>query len=781
MSVTRIALLLLLSFASPAVADVGRVSSETTTALERWPALPEALASFGATSDASWMYVYGGHVGQVHAHSRDNLTGAFLRLNLRDLTTWEALPSATPLQGLALVIHRGAPIRVGGLSARNAAGEEEDLWSVAEVARFDPLHRRWQDLPALPEARSSHDAAIIGDTLFVVGGWMLAGERQVWLDTAWSLDLAAERPTWRALPKPPFERRAIALAVADGKLLVLGGMDPEGELSRRVDLYDPATRAWSRGPDLPFDGFGCAAIGIERDVLASGLRSDVWRLGLQGDELAWERLRSLSFPRYFHRLVALGPDRLLAVGGSGAAGHARVCEPLDLADTPRPLRAALFELPLPGRAKNRQAVQLHRDALWVAGGNSSLEQHDFSKERFLDEGWRIDLGALRVEPAGGLPAPRQTLATAFLPGAKPDEDAALAVGGFVNPGDGARSTTQVSRLSFATRRWDALPLELPGPRTQLGLARDAQGRVWVLGGVDYDARRPRGEGFRFPREVLRLDAAATAFEVVGELPRVRRAFGCAVLDGKAYLVGGMRDGFELVPEVDVLDLATGTWSQVAAPRRPRVSPELVAFRGKLWLAGGSSPPRPDSKPGEVEEDPSLDVFDPATGRWTTVLERLPVPTRHASLLAWRDRLVLYSAHVEGAQVARIVVLDPAASAAAAPAMPASAPRSLLETVRARHDELESELTYLAGEHGDWERDVKGKPAAWREALAAHARVVERHREVVKRHASLVREAEGLDAKDASARAALETRQAALLAEAHELHEEHEELEATLEH
>lgn len=732
----------------------------------RWPVLPEGLASFGAASDGQWLYVYGGHVGEVHAHSRDDVTGAFLRLSLRDLATWEALPSGPALQGLPLVVHRGRPLRVGGLSARNAAGEKEDLHSVADVARYDPLARRWEALPPLPVPRSSHDAAMIGDTLFVVGGWTLAGERQVWADSAWSLDLTTEGATWQPLPKPPFERRALALVAADGKLLALGGMDSAGEMSRRVDLYDPATKAWSRGPDLPFDGFGCAAVAVDLDVLASGLKSDVFRLGLQGDELAWERVRSLALPRYFHRLVALGTERLLAIGGSGASGHLRVCEPVELGER-RGLGAASFELPLPGRARNRQAVVLHRDALWLAGGNTGLEQHDFGKDKIIDESWRLDLGALRVEPLGPLPATRQTMASVLLPGPTRAEDTALALGGFTNPGDGARAAAQLFRLSFEDRAWTQLPVELPGPRTQLGLARDAAGRVWLLGGVDYDARRPRGEAFRFPRELLRLDAAGAKVEVVGELPRIRRAFGCAVLDGKAYLVGGMRDGFELVHEVDVLDLATGAWSRVASPPRPRVSPELVALRGKLWLCGGSSPPRPDSKPGEVEEDPSLLCFDPAAGRWVTVLTRLPAPTRHMSMLAWRDRLLVYSAHAEGPPFARLLVLDP----------PSALTPSLAQRLREAHDALTSELAYLAEEHADFDRAAAGKPAAYQAALAEHARLVETYRALVERHAAFLSLAE--DATGAAA-AALEARSAELAREAHELHEKHEELEAAME-
>ena len=69
------------------------------------------------------------------------------------------------LQSVVLVAHGERLIRVGGMLARNHRGEEEDLHSVSTVASYDPSARTWTPLPSLPEARSSHGAAVVGDTL----------------------------------------------------------------------------------------------------------------------------------------------------------------------------------------------------------------------------------------------------------------------------------------------------------------------------------------------------------------------------------------------------------------------------------------------------------------------------------------------------------------------------------------------------------------------------------------------------------------------------------------
>ena len=117
----------------------------------RYADLPEAVASFGAAVCDGWLYVYSGHTGEAHDHSRENLSQSFRRLRLGDQGKWEELPMQTPLQGLPLVSHKGRLYRVGGLKAANSKDEDEDLHSVDEFCRFDPETNEWKTLPNLPE------------------------------------------------------------------------------------------------------------------------------------------------------------------------------------------------------------------------------------------------------------------------------------------------------------------------------------------------------------------------------------------------------------------------------------------------------------------------------------------------------------------------------------------------------------------------------------------------------------------------------------------------------
>ena len=146
--------------------------------------------------------------------------------------------------------HGGKLYRIGGFTAQNAEGEDHELVSQDTVACYEPGSEIWTPMPPLPECRSSHDAAVVGDSIYVVGGWKMADGDHHWHTTAWKLDPASDKPKWEAIAEPPFQRRALALAAHNNKLYVVGGMQNEGGPTTAVAIYDPAKNEWSEGPKL---------------------------------------------------------------------------------------------------------------------------------------------------------------------------------------------------------------------------------------------------------------------------------------------------------------------------------------------------------------------------------------------------------------------------------------------------------------------------------------------------------------------------------------------------
>lgn len=295
--------------------------------------LPEAVSSFGAAVADGYLYVYGGHTGTEHDHSAANLSQRFVRAPLSG-GEWEDLPMQTPLQGLPLVAHGGKLYRVGGLNARNATTDDkEDLHSTTEFAEYDPATKKWTDLAALPAGRSSHNAVVIGDRLYVTGGWTLNGSRKgEWLDDSLVYDFSDPSTGWQKLPAQDFKRRALAASQWQGKLAALGGMDEKAKISRRVDFFDPASGGWSEGPELPgtgMSGFGVSAWSLGDDLYVSGFNGRVFKLADDGSK--WDVVAKLAQPRFFHQLVpAATAEALLVVGGASRDGHLADVELIDV-------------------------------------------------------------------------------------------------------------------------------------------------------------------------------------------------------------------------------------------------------------------------------------------------------------------------------------------------------------------------------------------------------------------------------------------------------------------
>ena len=594
--------------------------------------LPTGITSFGAAAHEGALYVLGGYHGEPHAYVAADQSPEFLRLELAPGARWEPLPGLSAgIQSVALVSTPNGLHRIGGM---RAGTEANAVRSVAEHARF--VDGAWHELPALPSPRSSHDAIAVGDAIFVVGGWELSGSpgsgrfsdtMLVFRDGAW-----VERPA-------PVQCRALALAAtSSGTLVALGGIDPARRVSARVDVYDVASETWSAGPDFPGEnnGFGAAAVGHGEHIFASGRDGLVWSW-TPGDD-AWRRVGELTFPRFFHRLVAVG-DQLVVLGGIGGMhtfGRTRHVEVLPLAGGELARRHPALQwwtIPARAHAKNRQGALLLGDELVVFGGNRSLGQHDFAPADFLDEAFGVHLASLETRALPPYPAARQsmqTLATSEL---------ALSVGGFGHDGEVARTYADSYRL--ADDAWTPGP-GLPASRTQFGLVEHG-GQLWVFGGLNYDPSRPEDDQFRHPTEVLRAPADGSADFSPSEiaLPEPRRAFAGAKLGARYFIFGGMREGFQLLENCRAFDFADESWGEVSCPNHVRLNAVLVPVGERLVLVGGTA--RID---GELAPDPSIEVYDPAQDSWSTLALELPFEPKQLQAFPYRGQVLLYSAHTE---------------------------------------------------------------------------------------------------------------------------------------
>lgn len=295
-------------------------SAPSTTENASMAPLPFEITSFGAVRHGDAIYAYGGHTGSAHSYSVEEQSNQLLMLDLQNPAAgWKTIAEGPRLQGLGMVAHGDRLILIGGFTAKNEIGEDHDLHSQAQVTAYNLKTNQWEALPSLPEPRSSHDAALIDDVIYVAGGWNMAGEKPTqWHSTAWALDLSAEEPTWKALPEPPFTRRALATVAHDGKLFVIGGMNQQGGPTREVVVYDPAEEGWSKAGELmgesPMAGFGAAGWSVDGELIVTNYEGTIQRW--DGVEQKWVRTGQTEDARFFHRVLPLDGGRLVSIGGA---------------------------------------------------------------------------------------------------------------------------------------------------------------------------------------------------------------------------------------------------------------------------------------------------------------------------------------------------------------------------------------------------------------------------------------------------------------------------------
>ncbi len=109
-----------------------------------------------------------------------------------------------------------------------------------------------------------------------------------------------------------------------------------------------------------------------------------------------------------------------------------------------------------------------------------------------------------------------------------------------------------------------------------------EGEVWVVAGRELSLSTNS-------TAVDIYDPAMNAWREGPSIPTARGGHGVAVLDGRAYAIGGEQPDRAL-DSVEVLDLSAGTWSASTPVPTPRHGHVVLAGAGRVWVIGGANRP-----------------------------------------------------------------------------------------------------------------------------------------------------------------------------------------------
>lgn len=232
-------------------------------------------------------------------------------------------PAPSKRTEVAAAVLNGKIYVVGGFN-------EPSLSNIAKLAVsnavevYDPQSDAWTAAAPLP-VRLHHTAtAVIGDRLYVIGGFT-TGFLSLWnpVNSAYRYDPAAN--TWEDLPPMPTVRGALGVATIGGKLYAVGGIGGQGN-SDAVEVYDPLTDTWSRKAPLPTprDHLALAAAGDHLYAIGGRVNGSyannlavVEVYDPHGD--AWQPAASLPTARSGIAAGVIG-DTIYVVGGEAPEG-----------------------------------------------------------------------------------------------------------------------------------------------------------------------------------------------------------------------------------------------------------------------------------------------------------------------------------------------------------------------------------------------------------------------------------------------------------------------------
>ncbi|MEV0811051.1 S8 family serine peptidase [Micromonospora sp. NPDC050200] len=197
--------------------------------VQAWSALPSLRAARTAPQTAAYggkLYVFGGwgEDGNPAAKTEiyDPATGAW--------STGADNPK--PYGGAAVTVLGSKIYIVGGCAT--ACGK-------TDVQVYDPAANSWSSSTAYPQPISWLGCGAVGDGLYCAGGTTSTMGNT---EHAYSYDPASDR--WAPVADLPIDLWAMGYSVADGKLLLSGGVtDGQSTVTNRGFAYDPGSDTWT--------------------------------------------------------------------------------------------------------------------------------------------------------------------------------------------------------------------------------------------------------------------------------------------------------------------------------------------------------------------------------------------------------------------------------------------------------------------------------------------------------------------------------------------------------
>jgi hypothetical protein len=163
---------------------------------------------------------------------------------------------------------------------------------------------------------------------------------------------------------------------------------------------------------------------------------------------------------------------------------------------------------------------------------------------------------------------------------------------------------------------------------------------------------PTSDDYAAKSREIRVDCFESCWRLRSPAHAAQYGPNLAALGDKLYLVGGLNDDYEGVPDLSEYDPATDAWTPRAPMHAGHYWTRVVALDGRLYAIGT-----------DVDETYStLEIYDPATDTWTAGAS-MPDDRRYYGAAAANEHIyVVGGVHDDGnvsVELASTMVYDPA--------------------------------------------------------------------------------------------------------------------------
>ncbi|XP_041475980.1 actin-binding protein IPP-like [Lytechinus variegatus] len=223
--------------------------------------------------------------------------------------TWHSFPAMQqPRSGFGAAVLGGTVYAIGG--------EHESLLS-QNVEKFDAVENCWIRMAPLLCPRSSHGVCVVEDKIYVFGGWV---------GLEMGADIERYDPddnSWVVHDRLASLRSNFGVVSHEGLVYLAGGASDTGTELRLVESYNPVIKEWTQLSNMRTRRSQCAMAVLDNALYVVGgynssknVLSSVEKYLILEDK--WLKVKSMIVPRACAG-VAVAHGKLYVVGGKGSS------------------------------------------------------------------------------------------------------------------------------------------------------------------------------------------------------------------------------------------------------------------------------------------------------------------------------------------------------------------------------------------------------------------------------------------------------------------------------